>query len=89
MPIRVEFYGIARERAGCSVVELVRARATLSQVLEEIGSRLPAFGRECVESDRLAGTLTANLDGERFISDPMTPIREGQTVLILSADAGG
>ncbi len=30
-----------------------------------------------------------NLDGDRFITDPLTQIRSGQSVLIMSADAGG
>jgi hypothetical protein len=37
----------------------------------------------------LQSTLSANLAGERFISEPATTIESGQTLLILSADAGG
>ena len=31
----------------------------------------------------------ANLNGDRFISDPGTRLGKGDSVLILSADAGG
>jgi molybdopterin converting factor small subunit len=34
-------------------------------------------------------SLTMNLDGQRFVKDLATPVRDGQSVLILSADAGG
>jgi hypothetical protein len=54
-----------------------------------LASKLPEFGRECVSAGKLAPSLTANLDGKRFISDPATSIRDGQSLLILSADAGG
>ncbi len=89
MPIRVEFYGIARQRAGVPAVDLAASDATLNQVLLEVAAQLPAFGQECLASGSLAATLSANLDGERFITDPKTPIRDGQSLLILSADAGG
>ena len=89
MPIRVEFYGIARQRAGVPAVELATSGATLNQVLLEVAAQLPVFGQACIASGTLAATLAANLDGERFISDPATPIRNGQSLLILSADAGG
>ena len=39
--------------------------------------------------DRLHPSLAANLNGDRFISDPETPIGDDDRVLILSADAGG
>ena len=31
----------------------------------------------------------ASLNGDRFVSDPRTPLGENDCVLILSADAGG
>jgi len=89
MPIRVEFFGIARQRAGVPAMELHVPRATLGAVLSELAVKLPEFGRECVTVGRLAASLTANLDGKQFISDPATPIRDGQSLLIISADAGG
>ena len=89
MPIRVEFYGIARQRAGLPAMELEVPGAMLGSVLNALAAKLPEFGRECVSAGQLAASLTANLDGKRFISDPATPIRDGQSLLILSADAGG
>ena len=91
MAIRVEFFGIARERAGTSelLVELRRAAAPLSNVLDEVAARLPELGRELIVDGQLHASLTANLDGACFVHDSATLIRDGQSLLILSADAGG
>lgn len=91
MDLRVEFYGIARQRAGVPHValELPGPESTLAEALRQLADRLPDFGRECLESGRLRTTLAANLGGERFVSDPALVIRDGQSLLILSADAGG
>jgi sulfur-carrier protein len=91
MHVRIEFYGIARQRAERSqlALELPRQSATVGEVLAEVARLAPDFGRECLTQGRLRSELTLNIDGERFISDPATPISDGQCLLILSADAGG
>jgi len=92
MSIRVEFYGIARARAGLvsAEVEVGECEMSLAQVLQFAnGYSMAARGNALIENGRLLSGLTANLDGQRFISDPATPIRDGQCLLILSADAGG
>lgn len=91
MQVRVEFYGLARQRAQCSqlTVELPGSETTVGHLLSEIARLLPEFGRECVTPNGLQPALAMNLDGQRFVSDPGTPIRDGQCLLILSADAGG
>ena len=91
MALRVEFYGIARQRAGASHVEidLADGKSTLGEVLMRLATAAKGFGPECLVDSRLGSSLAANLDGQRFISDPATPIRDGQCLLILSADAGG
>jgi molybdopterin converting factor small subunit len=44
---------------------------------------------ELIVVDRLHPSLAANLNGDRFIRDPATPLGDDDRVLILSADAGG
>ena len=70
-------------------MELDVPGATLGCVLNVLAEKLPEFGRECVLAGKLAPSLAVNLDGQRFISERATPIRDGQSLLILSADAGG
>ena len=89
--MRVEFFGIARQRAGISQLAISGGEheITLGAALAQIAGRIPDFARDCLVDDRLRPSLAANLDGQRFISDPATPILDGQCLLILSADAGG
>jgi molybdopterin converting factor small subunit len=91
MAIRVEFFGIARQRAGVSELQLdlPRARTPLGEVLDQIAARLPDLGRDLIVKGRLHESLTANLDGAHFVHDPATLIRDRQNLLILSADGGG
>ena len=91
MAIRVEFFGIARQRAGVAELTLAlpRTEIALADVLGELAAHVPALGGEWIADGRLHASLTANLDGLRFVTDPATIIRDGQSLLILSADAGG
>ena len=84
--MRVEFFGIPRERAGIAEFEL--QAETLGQLLNVLVVRFPSF-REVVQSGQLRSPFLANLNGDRFISDPATRLSESDYVLILSADAGG
>jgi molybdopterin converting factor small subunit len=90
MSIRVEFFGIARQRAGVSQIELPGPTGqVLADVLATLADRLPQFASCCLLDGRLDPTFSANLDGLQFVSEGTTPISDGQTLLILSADAGG
>ncbi len=85
--VRVELFGIARRRAGIEEI-LVEAR-NLREVLERLAGRFPDLAGVCIEGDRLRPGFIANLNGDRFITDPETPIQTDDSLLILSADAGG
>jgi molybdopterin converting factor small subunit len=91
MAIHVEFYGIARHRAGVAQleIEIAKSSCTLADVLTQVEQRLPALRGDCITDGRLTTTLSANLNGDQFISDPDTPIPNGASLLIVSADAGG
>ena len=84
--MRVEFLGIPRERAG--IAELEVQADTLGQLLIALEHRFPSFGG-LIESGRLHPSFRANLNGDRFVSDPRTRLSSRDCVLILSADAGG
>jgi len=84
--MRVEFLGLPRERAGVAEIEL--QAETLGQLLRALAARFPSFG-ELVAADELRPSLVANLNGDRFVRDPRTELRDSDCVLILSADAGG
>ena len=84
--MQVEFFGVPRERAGVSQVDV--SAATLGELLAILAARLPFLG-ECIVDNRLHPSFTANLNGDVFVSDPATPLSKDDCVLILSADAGG
>jgi molybdopterin converting factor small subunit len=84
--MRVELLGLPRERAG--VAELDVEADTLGQLLGALAIRFPSLGT-LITADRLQPSIIANLNGDRFVSDPRTQLRAGDSVLILSADAGG
>jgi molybdopterin converting factor small subunit len=84
--MHVELLGVPRERAG--VAELDLHAETLGQLLVALATRFPSFA-ELIAADRLRPSFVANLNGDRFVSDPGTELTEGDSVLILSADAGG
>jgi molybdopterin converting factor small subunit len=84
--MHVEFLGVPRQRAG--VAEIVVEARTLGQLLETLSRQLPALS-EVIVGNRLHPSFAANLNGEEFINDPQTPLRAEDSVLILSADAGG
>jgi molybdopterin converting factor small subunit len=82
----VEFLGIPRERAGISELEI--EAETLGQLLGTLAIRFPRLG-ELIAGGSFHRSVTANLNGDAFITDPGTPLSGGDRVLILSADVGG
>ena len=84
--MQVEFLGVPRQRAGIS--ELDMEAATLGELIAALAQQVPSL-RELITEDRLRPGFAANLNGDRFVSDPDTPLEDHDRVLILSADAGG
>ena len=84
--MHVEFLGVSRQRAG--IAELEVHAETLGQLLGTLATKIPSLG-EIIAADRLHSAFVANLNGDRFVSDPATRLHQNDCVLILSADAGG
>jgi molybdopterin converting factor small subunit len=90
MAIRVEFYGVARQRTGVASVEVpLAAPVTLGDCLLALGDRFPSFARDCLDKRQLKTPFAANVGGERFLSNSDETLEDGDALLILSADAGG
>ena len=87
MSITVELFGIPRERAG--VARTVSAGDCLGDVLADLASRFPRLAESCIDGRHLRSGFTANLAGRCFVTSAETPLMSGDTVLILSLDAGG
>ncbi|MBI3839688.1 MAG: MoaD/ThiS family protein [Planctomycetia bacterium] len=87
MSITVELFGIPRQRAGIAKTQAEGAR--LDEVLLDLARRFPRLAEACIANGRLQSGYLANLNGQRFVSDPSTALAAGDSLLILSADAGG
>ena len=87
MQVPVELFGIPRQRAG--VARTTAEGCCLGDVLADLAERFPSLGTACIDGRHLRSGFTANLGGDRFVTDPETILHDGDAVLILSVDAGG
>jgi molybdopterin synthase sulfur carrier subunit len=85
--IVIEFYGVPRLRAGTRRLRL--EASSLGQALLELGRVCPALEDTVVRQGMIHEAYKLSLNGERFVSDPQTPLTEGDVLLLLSADVGG
>ena len=86
MSITVELFGIARRCAG---VAQTRPKARGSTKCWPTWPGASALAEECFADAGLRQGYMANLNGARFVTDPATVIAPGDSLLILSTDAGG
>jgi molybdopterin converting factor small subunit len=87
MQVAVEFFGIPRARAGTA--SAMAQGTNLGDVLADLVRQFPSLGETCVDGRELRAGYIANLGAERFVTSSETPLREGDTVLLMSLDAGG
>ncbi|MGQ0612598.1 MAG: MoaD/ThiS family protein [Planctomycetaceae bacterium] len=85
--ITVELFGIARARAGSARVE-VEAR-TLGEALAALVRACPGLEPEVVLGGALTEHYVVSRNGEEFVTQGGTRLAEGETLLILGAQAGG
>jgi hypothetical protein len=85
--IAFEFYGVPRLRAGMKRLQL--EASSLGQALRELGRACPTLEGGVLRDGTIQEAYKLSLNGERFISDPETPLTEGDVLLLLSADVGG
>ncbi len=85
--ITFELFGTARLKAGTA--QLSVDASTLGEAIDHVARRIPALDGSIVVNGRLHPAFRLNLNGDRFIDDPETPLNEGDALLIISADAGG
>jgi len=91
MTIRVELYGIPRQRAGTELLQVAgqSAGVSLAQILADLEKQSPELAEACFHEGCLRNGYLASIDGKTFVTDPQTVIRPGQSLLLFSADAGG
>jgi molybdopterin converting factor small subunit len=85
--ITIELFGIPRLRAGIGRVQV--EAASLAAALRGLGRLCPALDGPVVAGAALHPAYRACLNGEQFVSDPATPLADGDTLLVMAADVGG
>lgn len=89
MSIEVEFFGIPRLRAGVRRVTMSADQATqLSDLFARLHHECPGFAAACLDGNQLRDGFIASIEGEVFTSQDVL-VECGNSVLIMSADAGG
>jgi hypothetical protein len=89
--VEVELFGVPRLRAGTARLALALSSPSppLSEALDRLGRACPALEGTVVSRGRLRPGYRLSLKGERFVSDPDTPLADGDVLILLAADVGG
>mgnify|MGYP002630195370 CR=1 FL=1 len=86
--IHVELFGVARSRAGVAKVTL--DADCLREVLVQLQEQLPSLAEICTNNrGELAPGWLLNINGAAFTRDLDTSLSDGDSVLLMPADAGG
>ena len=81
---------VLREEAG-GARELQASGATVRELMEDLASRMPALGQRVYSEGELQPFVNVYVDGEdvRTRGGLDAPVRDGATVILLPAMAGG
>jgi molybdopterin converting factor small subunit len=85
--IQLEFFGVARSRT--NVAEVTLDVECLRDALLQVCQRFPSLSELCVVDDQLAAGWLLNVNGTAFTRDLKTALHDGDSVLLIPADAGG
>lgn len=92
VPCTVELYGMARLLAKTAKVALVLPpQAVLSSAFVALAGELPVLVGPVIAPDRskLTRGYACNINGLDFVRDPGFKINPGDSIIIISNDAGG
>ena len=88
----VELFSVARLLAKTSKIDLALPReATLADVLVALSDRLPVLVGPVIATDKqsLTSGIACNINGKTFVRDSKASVHSGDSLFIISADAGG
>ena len=85
--IQIELYGVPRLRAG--IARLSVKGASVGEVIDAMAAVCPSLSNHVFNNGWIHPAYILSLNGERFVSDRATPLNDGDTLLLLSADVGG
>jgi molybdopterin converting factor small subunit len=85
--VQVEFYGLARRRAGRP--HLAVPAASVAEALRQIVATCPQLADVLESEHRLSSRFLLAKNGSRFLDNLDEPLVSGDSLVLLSADAGG
>ena len=85
--VTIELFGVPRLRAGFGRLEVEGSR--LRDALRALAKACPALDGSVIVDGVARAAYKVSLNGESFVTDPETPLAEGDAVLLLAADVGG
>ena len=85
--VTIELFGVPRMRAGRDAVA-VEARC-LGDALAALGRECPMLAPSVVDGKCLRPSYVVAINGIQFTADAEHPLRDGDAIILLAADAGG
>ena len=88
----VELFGVARLLTGMREISLaLEPGATIGDVFEALAGKLPSLAGRVITPDgtRLIDGYACNVNGLEFVRSIDAPVKPGDNIAIMSADAGG
>jgi molybdopterin converting factor small subunit len=85
--VTIELYGVPRLRAGVDQVEV--EAASIGEAMRALAARCPALDRSVVREGALSPSYMIAVNGLQMTADPAAALRDGDVLVLLSADAGG
>ncbi len=85
--ITIELFGMPRARAGLK--EVAVSASNVAEALTEVIKECPKLADVFRTDGSLSPHYLLSLDGQQFVCDLSHPLRSGDRLLLLSADAGG
>ena len=89
--ITIELFGVPRLRAGTGLITLYSDIAGFGEALDRLARYFPMLDGKVIQrpQGQVHPAYRLCLNGDRFVTDPATPLREGDTLLLFAADVGG
>jgi molybdopterin converting factor small subunit len=85
--VEVELFGLPRLYAGAERCEV--PAGTLAEVLAAVAEALPGLSPAIIRDGRPTELVRVALDGRAMIDAPDHPLRGGDVLVLVSAQAGG
>ncbi len=83
----IELFGVPRLKAGGGRFDC--DGRTVGEALQSLATICPGLAGSVIGSGRVLPSYILSINGDRFVSDPATPLDDGDVLLLLSADVGG